>query len=94
MLTAALLMASISVVDAATQVALWVFIASAALALGSLLSRPGSRQFGDKSYGEIVKFNPPAAFYAAFGRLLPLFLRVLLVSSALLATFLVIRALV
>ena len=51
------------------------FLASLAVTLGSLLVRPLGRRFQGERHQEIVRFNPPAAFFAAYARLFPTLLR-------------------
>lgn len=69
-----------------------VFAVAVVVTVGSALSRPGSRSFEGQSYREIVRFNPPAAFFVAYGRLFPSFLRAVAVCGALLGIAVLARA--
>ena len=71
-----------------------IFFISLILAAGSALSRTGSRRYDGQSYSGIVRFNPPAAFFAVFGRRLRWFLAAVLVSGGLLGLALTVRAFV
>lgn len=79
--------------DIVTGAAYYLFIVSVVLTVGSGLSRPGAKRFDGQSYGEIVRFNPPAAFFTAFGRGLPWFFRATMASGAALLAVVAIRAL-
>lgn len=61
---------------------LWFgFLALGAATIGSALSRPGSRRFGQQRHDEIVTYNPPAAFFVAWGRLFPILAKATLVAG-------------
>jgi hypothetical protein len=61
---------------------LWFgFLVLAVATIGSALSRPGSRRFGQQRHDEIVTYNPPAAFFVAWGRLLPILARATVVAG-------------
>ncbi len=77
-----------------TGAAYYVFLVSAALTIISVVSRPGTKRFGRQRYSEIVRYNPPAAFFAALGRGLPLLLIAMLASGAVLLLVLATRAIV
>lgn len=79
-------------VNLVSGTAYYIFVALTILTAGSALARPGMRRFHGQSYNEIVKFNPPAAFFVSYGRLFPRLFKSALISAGLLLILVVLRA--
>ena len=68
-------------VEVVAGVAWMTFLALGVTTIGAALSRPGSRRFQDQPYSEIVRANPPAAFFVTWGRMFPTLLKATVVAG-------------
>jgi hypothetical protein len=64
------------------NLAWWVTGALGFLCIVTGLSRAGSRRFRDRSYWEVVRYNPPGALMASFGRAFPALLKAVLAAGS------------